>query len=108
MTKTAKKSEKPDAEVQQILDVLAEYQHIHKKAEIDVRRRHEVSIHIRIIDPDIRGLNRVERYPEVGKILRKLPGEVYADITLLLLLTPEEAPNSLANMDFENPIVPPI
>ena len=107
MTKS-QKSEKPDAEVQQILSVLAEYQRTHSKAEIDVRRRHEVSIHVRIIDPDIRGLNRVERYTEVEKLLKQLPDEVYADITVLILLTPEEAPNSLANMEFENPISWPI
>jgi hypothetical protein len=58
VTKTDKKGEKPDAEVQQILDVLAEYQRTHKKAAIDVHRRHEVSIHMRIIDPDFGGSNR--------------------------------------------------
>jgi len=108
VTKTDKKSKKPDAEVQQIQEVLAEYHRTHKKAQIDVRRRHEVSIHIRIIDPDFRGLNRVEREPEVWKLLKQLPDEVYADITMVLLLTPEEAPNSLANMEFENPLPSPI
>lgn len=106
MTKI-EKSKKPDVEVQQILDVLAKYGRTHKKAQIDVRRRHEVSIRIRIIDPDFRGLNRVEREPEVLKLLKKLPDEVYADITMLLLLTPEEAPNSFANLEFENPIPSP-
>ena len=106
MTKI-KKSEKPDVEVQQILDVLAKYRRTHKKAQIDVRRRHEVSIRIRIIDTDFRGLNRVEREPEVLKLLKKLPDEVYADITMLLLLTPEEVPNSFANLEFENSIPSP-
>ena len=106
MTKI-EKIEKPDAEVQQILDVLAEYQRTHKDAQIDVRRRHKFSIHIRIIDPDFSGLNRVEREPEVWKVLEKLPDEVFCDVTMLLLLPPEEVPNSLANFEFENPIPPP-
>jgi stress-induced morphogen len=95
---------KNDQAVQKILDVLAEYRCTHEEAQIDVRRRHEVSIHIRIIDPDFRGLNRVERQPEVWKLLKQLPDEVFADITMLLLLTLEEAPDSLANFEFEHPI----
>jgi stress-induced morphogen len=102
------KSEKHDVGVQQLNTILAEYQHKHKKAEIDVRRRHEVSIHIRIIDPDFRGLDWIDREPEVWKLLKLLPDEIYADITVLLLLTPEEAPTSLANMEFENPLPSPI
>jgi stress-induced morphogen len=106
--KETKKSQKKDVAVEQIQDVLAAYGQIHKNAVIDVRRRHEVSIHIRILDPDFRGLNRVERHSKVEKFLEPLPDEIYADITVLLLLTPDEAPNSFANMEFENPISWPI
>jgi len=98
------KNKKNDVEVQQILDVLAEYRHTHPKAQIDARRRNPVSIRIRIIDPDFRGLNWVEREPEVWKLLKKLPEEVFVNITMLLLLTPEETETSFANMEFENPI----
>jgi stress-induced morphogen len=102
------KSKKNDVDVQQIQDVLAEYQRNHKEAQIDVRRRHEVSIRIRVIDPDFCGLDRVDREPEIWKLLDKLPDEVYANITMVLLLTLDEAPNSFANMEFENPISWPI
>ncbi len=97
-------SEKPDAEVQQILDVLAEYRRTHPNAQIHARRRNPVSIRIRIIAPDFRGLNRVEREPEVWKLLKQLPEDVFVNITMLLLLTPEETETSFANMEFENPI----
>jgi hypothetical protein len=33
-----------------------------------------------------------------------LPEEVVAEITVLLLLTPDEAKKSVGNVDFENPI----
>ena len=46
----------------------------------------------------------VDREPEVWKLLEKLPEDVFANITMLLLLTPEETKNSFANMEFENPI----
>lgn len=98
------RSEKLDTEVQQVLDVLAEYRRTHLNAQIDACRRNPVSIRIRIIDPDFRGMSWVDREPEVWKLLEKLPEDVFANITMLLLLTPEETKNSFANMEFENPI----
>lgn len=98
------RGEKPDAEVQQIIDVLAEYQRAHLEAQIDVHRRNPVSIRIRIIDPDFQGLSWMDREPEVWKSLKRLPEEVFVNITMLLLLTPEEVPNSLANIEFEHPV----
>lgn len=92
-----------DRQVQEIYAVLAPYQAAHANAQIDVRRRHEVSIHIRVIDPDFRGMRRVAREDRFWPLLHQLPYETLADITILLLLTPEETATSLANMEFENP-----
>lgn len=97
-----------DVQVQEIYDVLAPYQAAHTNAQIDVRRRHEVSIHIRVIDPDFRGMRRVEREDLFWPLLHQLPYETFADITILLLLTPEEATRSMANMEFENPVSWPL
>ena len=93
-----------DLQVQEIYNVLAPYQADHANAQIDVRRRHEVSIHIRVIDPDFRGMRRVAREDLFWPLLHQLPYETFANITILLLLTPEEATRSMANMEFENPI----
>lgn len=98
------RSEKSDAEVQHIVDVLTEYQRAHPKAQIDVHRRNPVSIRIRIIDPDFQGLSWMDREPEVWSLLKRLPEEVFVNLTMLLLLTPEEVPSSLANMEFEHPV----
>ncbi len=95
---------KIDTEVQKILDVLVEYQHVHPNAQIEARRRNSVSIRIRIVDPDFKGMNRVDRAPEIWKLLKKLPEDVFVNITMLLLLTPEEMENSLANQEFDHPI----
>jgi Domain of unknown function (DUF5615) len=58
----------------------------------------------RIIDPDFRGLDRLEREPEIWKLLHRLPEDVLVSITMLLLLTPEEAEHSLASQKFDHPI----
>jgi len=93
-----------DAQVQEIYDVLAPYQAAHANAQIDVRRRHEVSIHIRVIDPDFRGMRWAEREDHLWPLLHQLSYETLVNITILLLLTPEEVATSMANMEFENPI----
>ena len=97
-----------DPQVQDIYAVLAPYQAAHVNAQIDVRRRHEVSIHIRVIDPDFRGMRRVAREDLFWPLLHQLPYETLADVTILLLLTPEETATSLANMEFEHPVTWPL
>jgi stress-induced morphogen len=98
------RSTKPDVQVQQILDALMDYERVHLQALIEGRRHNPVSIRLRIIDPDFQGMDRVAREPEIWKLLRKLSEEVFVNITMLLLLTPEEAEHSFASQEFEHPI----
>ena len=98
------RSLKPDRQVQQILDALMEYERVHPLAQIEGRRHNPVSIRLRIIDPDFQGMDRLAREPEIWQLLRKLPEEVFVDITMLLLLTPEEAEHSFASQEFDHPI----
>lgn len=99
------RSDTPDVQVQQILDVLAEYEGVHPNAQIEGRRHNPVAIRLRIIDPDFQGMDRLDREPEVWKLLHRLPEEVFVNITMVLLLTPEEAENSLASQEFDHPIL---
>jgi stress-induced morphogen len=98
------RSAQPDEQVQQILDILTEYERAHPQAQIEGRRQNPVSIRLRIIDPDFHGMDRVEREPAIWKLLSKLPEEVFVNITMLLLLTPEETEHSLASQEFDHPI----
>ena len=98
------RSTQPDRQVQQILDILAAYERTHPQAQIEGRRHNPVSIRLRIIDPDFQTLDRIEREPDIWQLLRKLPEEVFVNITMLLLLTPEEAEHSLASQEFDHPI----
>jgi stress-induced morphogen len=93
-----------DTQVQQIRGVLSQYEREHPSAQIDVRRQNAVSIRIRIIDPDFSGLDRVDREPAVWSVLKRLPDDVFTNITMLLLLSPDETEGSLANQEFEDPI----
>lgn len=97
-------SAKPDMQVQQVLESLAEYERAHPHAQIEGRRHSPVSIRLRIIDPDFRGRDRLEREPEIWKLLHRLPEDVLVSITMLLLLTPEEVEHSLASQEFDHPI----
>lgn len=98
------RSVQPDGEVQQILDLLAQYEQKHPGAQIEGRRHNPVSIRLRIIDPDFQGMDRLTREPEIWQLLSKLPEEVFVNITMVMLLTPEEAEHSFASQEFEHPI----
>jgi stress-induced morphogen len=102
---TERKEKSRDDDVQQVRELLArEYQISHASARIDVYRQNSASIRIRVIDPDFRGMNRVERDRPISQLLGQLPEMVESQITLLLLLTPEEQKMSLANFEFEHPV----
>ena len=98
------RSAQPDVQVQQILDILTAYERAHPQAQIEGRRHNPVSIRLRIIDPDFQGMDRIEREPAIWKFLSKPPEEVFVNITMLLLLTPEETKHSLASQEFDHPI----
>lgn len=104
---TAGRSRQRDPQVAAIESLLnGAYKPHHPKAEISVRRRNPVSIRVRVIDPDFRGISLVERDERLRAILWELPEEIQADLTMLLLLTPEEAKTSFANLEFEEPSQP--
>jgi hypothetical protein len=75
----------------------------HPSAKVTVKRRDWASVHIRVIDPDFKGLDRVEREEAVWPFLDKLPEEAKADISWLILLTPQEVRRSAMNDAFEDP-----
>lgn len=101
---TDDKSLANDCEVEEIERALSAYQKKHTDAKIDIQRRHEVSIHIRIIDPDFEGVDRGDREPEVWKALKSVPDETFQNISVIHLFAPSELERSFANMEFENPI----
>ena len=87
-----------------ILTALGEYDKAHPRAEIEAYRQNSVSVRIRIKNSEFQGKSRAQREEEVWAVLNKLPEEAIAEISLLLLLTPQEAKNSFASFEFDDPI----
>jgi len=102
--KRRQENHRAESDERQIHTVLAEYGNAHPKAKIAIQRQNSVSIRVRIVDHDFRGLDLVERDSLIWSMLEKLPEEVLSRITLLLLLTPEETKKSFANFEFDHPI----
>jgi hypothetical protein len=95
---------KADASVRDIVRLLERYQAEHPDAEIDVYRKSRFSIRIRIIDPEFRPLSRSQRSQLVWPLLRELPEETLADVSMVLLISPEERESSLGSQEFDDPL----
>lgn len=85
-------------ETRQIEDLLrSEFPEVH------AYRYNSASIRVRVIDQRFGKVSKPDREKMVDPLLDKLPGDTQADITILLLLTPEETKTSLMNLEFEDP-----
>ena len=93
-----------DPSIEAIAAALASYGNAHADAEVVLYRQNSVSVRIRIIDPDFAGIAKADRHETVWAYLNGLPDHVQSQVTLLLLLTPEETAMSFANVEFDNPI----
>ena len=101
---TTLRVKRPDPILRQIASALREYDKAHPQAEIEAYRQNSVSVRIRILNPAFAGMSRVQREEEVWAVLDELPEDAVAEISLLLLLTPEEAKKSMASSEFDTPI----
>lgn len=73
-------------------------------AQVDAYRHNTASIRVRVIDAGFRRKSLVDREEAVLPLLKNaLPEDVVGDIMVLLLLTPEEAPQNFMNLEFEHP-----
>jgi stress-induced morphogen len=95
---------KSDTILKRIAEQLATYEAEHRGSAAVLYRQNPAAVRIRIVDPSFSGLDRVERDDLVWKYLNKLPANARADITVVLLLAPDELETSFANQDFEDPI----
>lgn len=98
------RGKRPDVVLKQIIAALNHYAEQHPRADVEVYRHNNVSVRIRVIDPTFTGMSRADREDDLWAALQKLPEEMVAEISLLLLLTPQEAKKSFANVEFDNPV----
>lgn len=67
-------------------------------------RYNSASIRVRVVSEAFVGMDRVDRSDVVYPILEKnLPRDTWEDITIILLLAPDELEDSLMNFEFERP-----
>lgn len=92
----------PDPSTERIRDAVRKYTDAHPSAEALVYRYSPVSVRVRVVDTDFQGKSRSERHREVWPLLRTLDEDTLGDLTMLLLLTPEEQKTSIADRDFTN------
>jgi hypothetical protein len=95
---------KADSAVKKIVKQLQRYQADHPEAEIEVYRRNQVSIRVRVIDPAFRTLGRSERAKLVWPLLHELPEETLSEVSMVLLISPEEKETSIVSREFDDPL----
>lgn len=100
------RSATPDPQIEQVLDQLSEYKRAHANAQVEACRSTYDFIHIRIIDPDFRGVDELDREAEIWPLLNQLPREVYRELMMLVLVTPEEAAYSGSSLEFDDLLSP--
>jgi stress-induced morphogen len=102
MTKTSKKKTKETAGIEKLLR--EHFPDWPPQYPPEVYRYNPASIRIRLVNDRFRDLDRIQREEMILPILEKnLPEETWWDITIVLLLTPEELEDSFANREFEKP-----
>jgi stress-induced morphogen len=67
------------------------------------REGYNFLMRLRVTDPRFRGMNRVDRATLVEEELAKLPDELQASISMLVLVTPQERKTSLHSLEFDDP-----
>ena len=92
-----------DEAIEAISAALKDYLADHPACEIALYRQNAVSVRIRVVDPEFAGMSKAERSRRVWGYLEELPEEVHSDISMLLLMTPDEKPMSFANFEFDDP-----
>jgi stress-induced morphogen len=93
-----------DNRLKAIANALSEYEQAHPDAEIMVYRQNPASVRIRVIDQAFQGVSKADRHENVWCYLQSLSDDELSEISLLLLLKPEEVEGSFANDEFENPV----
>ena len=94
-----------DKNTKSIEDTLRLYDNERKRIKIDIYRYNCASIRVRIVDPSFKKLSNTQRENLVWGYLNNLEKDARNEITMLLLITPEEKidPFSFMNREFDEP-----
>ena len=93
-----------DKIIDKIVGALKNYEKGNPQAQIDLYRQSPVSVRIRIVDPSFRGMDKSNRHQRAWQFLEQLPEEIQGDISMLVLLAPDELATSFGNLEFDDPV----
>ena len=93
-----------DPVVDGIAGAIRTYADAHPGAEAGVHRYSNSIVQAWVVDPDFCGKSATERRRSIRPLLDALDDEISAELTTLLLLTPEEKAEYADHTDFENPV----
>src|SRR5687768_728038 len=93
-----------DPVIDKFVEALREFQADYPDAQIDLYRQNPVSVRLRIIDRSFKGLSEDERQKRMWRYLDRVDEESFSDLSLLILLTPDEVESSFANVEFDDPV----
>ena len=92
-----------DDGVRQCAKVLERFIGEHPTARAEMYRHGRYSLRLRVTWQGFHGVEVSQRQKLFFKYLTPLPGEVFADIALVVLSTPQEHNNSVGSDEFDNP-----
>ena len=94
-----------DERVLTVKQALDAFEASHAGADASLYRQNQGSIRVRVIDRRFEGMTRSRRHDEVwGYLNDQIKDDSIEDVSMLLLLAPQEQKNSMANLEFEDPI----
>lgn len=94
-----------DELVKKLRNTLDEYERLNPGAVATLYRQNSASIRIRIIDKRFAGWSRGKRHDQaLSFISERLSDDEIQEISMLLLLTPEELSASFINSEFDDPV----
>ncbi len=104
----SKSRDQRDTTLRRIEAVLKKYRADHPQAKTEAKRQNSASVRVRVINPEFSGTSKFDRHDAMQKYLDALSLEEFNEISMLLLLAPEEVKHSISNLEFEQPSRSPI
>jgi len=94
-----------DGLVLKIKSILDTYEQLHAGAKANVYRQNSASIRIRVVDPRFVSMSTPDRHDDVWKFISdQLTDDELQEVSILLVLAPQEERSSLMNLEFDDPI----
>jgi len=94
-----------DALVEKLAGALEEYERQHPGAVATLYRQNSASVRVRIIDGRFSRMSKPERHDLVWRfIVERMDDDAVQEVSVLLLLSPEEQRTSFMNNEFDDPV----